>query len=159
MMRQSGPLGTTKGSYKNTQNLKLDFLRTVFYRLGNSDPGRNGLLSPWGKIKGLYFDDSMETGNFFWNLQHDLNEYYRDKGKIYIMMEFDKEEDYYSALYQLQQMNDEVHCYGTSKEGHLGLVMESFDYYNDDDNGETEEARKKARKAAKEAAKKRQAEA
>ena len=72
--------------------------------MGNSDPGRNGLLSPWGKIKGLYFDDSMETGNFFWNLQHDLNEYYRDKGKIYIMMEFDKEEDYYSALYQLQQM-------------------------------------------------------
>lgn len=126
---------------------------------GNSDPGRNGLLSPWGKIKGLYFDDSMETGNFFWNLQHDLNQYFHDKGKIYIMMEFEKEEDYYSALYDLQQMNDDVHCYGTSKEGHLGLVMESFDYYNDDDNGETEEARKKARKAAKEAAKKRQAEA
>lgn len=126
---------------------------------GNSDPGRNGLLSPWGKIKGLYFDDSMETGNFFWNLQHDLNQYFHDKGKIYIMMEFEKEEDYYSALYELQQMNEDVHCYGTSKEGHLGLVMESFDYYNDDDNGETEEARKKARKAAKEAAKKRQAEA
>ena len=49
---------------------------------GNSDPGRNGLLSPWGKIKGLYFDDSMETGNFFWNLQHDLQEYYASKGKI-----------------------------------------------------------------------------
>ena len=52
---------------------------------GNSDPGRNGLLSPWGKIKGLYFDDSMETGNFFWNLQHDLQEYYASKGKIYII--------------------------------------------------------------------------
>lgn len=121
---------------------------------GNSDPGRNGLLSPWGKINGLYFDDSMETGNFFWNLQHDLQKYYQDKGKIYLMMEFEKEEDYYNMLYNLQQYSDEIHCYGTSKEGHLGLVIDENDYYNDDDNGETEEARKKARKAAKEAKKK-----
>lgn len=125
---------------------------------GNSDPGRNGLLSPWGKIKGLYFDDSMETGNFFWNLQHDLQEYYASKGKIYIMMQFEREEDYYNALYQLQQTNELVHCYGTSKEGQLGLVVDTMDYYNDDDNGEAEEARKKSRKAAKEAAKARQAE-
>lgn len=125
---------------------------------GNSDPGRNGLLSPWGKINGLYFDDSMEVGNFFWNLQHDLHQYYNDKGKIYLMMNFEREEDYYSMLYQLQQFDGNVHCYGTSKEGHIGLVLDDMDYYNDDDNGETEEARKKARKAAKEAAKKRQAE-
>ena len=51
-----------------------------------------------------------------------------------------------------------VHCYGTSKEGQLGLVVDTMDYYNDDDNGEAEEARKKSRKAAKEAAKARQAE-
>lgn len=158
MVRQSTPQVRLRASIKYAKS-KIRFLRTVIYTVGNSDPGRNGLLSPWGKIKGLYFDDSMETGNFFWNLQHDLNQYFHDKGKIYIMMEFEKEEDYYSALYDLQQMNEDVHCYGTSKEGHLGLVMESFDYYNDDDNGETEEARKKARKAAKEAAKKRQAEA
>lgn len=115
---------------------------------GNSDPGRNGLLSPWGKINGFYFDDSVEVGNFLWNLQNDLKEYYGKKGKFYITLQFDKEEDYYKTLCELQKMNDGITCYGTSKEGAMEVIIDTTDYFNDE-NGAQSKAETKEKPAPK----------
>lgn len=99
---------------------------------GNSDPGRNGLLSPWGKIEGFHFDNSVEVGDFLWNLQNDLVKYYKSKGHRYLMMRFDNEADYYATLFELQKINGTITCHGTSKEGSLDVVIDTEDYYNDE---------------------------
>ena len=107
---------------------------------GNSDPGRNGLLSPWGNIKGLYFNDSAEVGDFLYNLQEDLKAYYDKKGTPFICLQFDNPEDYYAMMYELQQENDNMKCYGTSREGHMEIVVDTEDYFNDD--GTTDKEKK-----------------
>lgn len=115
---------------------------------GNSDPGRNGLLSPWGNIKGLCFDDSMEVGDFLYNLQNDLDEYYKKSGeKHYIKMNFDNPDDYYNALLQMQQFNGDISCWGTSREGHMEVIVDNQDYFNDngDTPAEPEEPKKKSK--------------
>lgn len=105
---------------------------------GNSDPGRNGLLSPWGNIKGLYFNDSAEVGDFLYNLQEDLKAYYDKKGTPFICLQFDNPEDYYAMMYELQQENDNMKCYGTSREGHMEIIVDTEDYFNDDDTSDKE---------------------
>ena len=108
--------------------------------MGNSDPGRNGLLSPWGNIQGLYFDDSMEVGDFVYRLENDLDMYHNSIGDThYIRMEFDNPDDYYEMLLQMQRINDSLPCYGTSIEGQMDIVVDTKDYFNDDGTTEIEE--------------------
>lgn len=93
---------------------------------GNSDPGTSGLLSPFGKISGLYFDDSDEKNNFSYEFQKDLEEIEKTRGIAYIKLDFDSENDFYNAMMNMQQyVNDNVKLYGTSKEGHYEIVVES----------------------------------
>lgn len=106
---------------------------------GNSDPGTSGLLTPYGKIKGAYFDDSPEKDNFMYEFQKDLSEILKKKGVQYIKLDFDSESDFYDAIMALQESNLDIKIYGTSKEGHCEVVVED-EIDNDDTESEASAA-------------------
>lgn len=92
---------------------------------GNSDPGTSGVISPFAKIDGLYFDGSDEKCDFYYNLVQDLKEYYAKSGKHCIGFTFDNERDFYDTLYMLDKVvDDEFKFYGTSREGQLEMIIE-----------------------------------
>ena len=100
---------------------------------GNSDPGRNGVLSPWGPIEGLYFDDSMEVGNYLWNMQNDLRTYYETgTGEMYVYLDTPTEEAFYDQMLKIQTQNEGMNGYGVSLDGDFDVVVETEDYFNDD---------------------------
>ena len=92
---------------------------------GNSDPGTSGLLSPFAKINGLYFNDDEEPHDFYYQLMKDLEEKYEKDDKItYIKCDFETEKDCYNALMDMQKYADEnISICGTSREGHYELVI------------------------------------
>ena len=95
-------------------------------------------MSPFGNIEGLYFDASNEKDNFTYEFQKDLAEVAKNIGVQYIKMDFDSENDFYTALMEMQQYaNDNTKLYGTSKDGHYEVVIESEK--SDDDDDEEEE--------------------
>lgn len=90
----------------------------------NSDPGTSGLLSPFAKIDGLYFDESDEPDEFFFTLTKELEEKCKKKNVSFIKCEFDNPKDYYKALKALQDYSDEsITVSGTSKEGVYDIVL------------------------------------
>ena len=107
-----------------------------------------GLLSPFGKIDGLYFNASNEKDNFMYEFQKDLAEVQAQHGIQYIKMDFDSENDFYNTLMKMQQYSkDNVSFYGTSKAGHYEVVVESEK--SDDDEEEEENTTTSKRKKKK----------
>ena len=101
---------------------------------GNSDPGTSGLLSPFGKINGLYFDDSEEKDDFMYEFQKDLAEIEKKNGIRYIKMDFDSSNDFYDMMMKLQKFEDEqIKIYATSRAGHYEVVIEPEDGDDSDD--------------------------
>ena len=122
---------------------------------GNSDPGTSGCLSPFSSIKGLYFDDSPEPDEFYYNLVQRLIEKYKKEGKHYITIEYDNPEDFYNALTSLDKFaNDNTKICGTSRANKYEIVInEDVDL---DDGGAPSidaDAKKKTKKEKEEEAK------
>ena len=96
------------------------------------------MLSPFGDIDGLYFDGSNEKDNFTYEFQKDLAEVAKNIGIQYIKMDFDSENDFYTALMEMQAYAKEnTKLYGTSKDGHYEVVVESEKSDDDDEDEET----------------------
>ena len=113
----------------------------------NSDPGTSGLLSPFGKIDGLYFDGSNEKDNFTYEFQKDLAEIEKQHGIQYIKMDFDSENDFYNALMDMQKyISENTSLYGTSKNGHYEVVIESEKSDDDDEEEEVTTSKRKKKK-------------
>ena len=105
------------------------------------------MLSPFGNIDGLYFDGSNEKDNFTYEFQKDLAEISKDMGIQYIKMDFDSENDFYTALMEMQQYaTDNTKLYGTSKDGHYEVVIESEKSDDDDEDEETTTTTKRKKK-------------
>ena len=47
-------------------------------------PGTSGLLTPYGKMDGLYFDDSMEPDDFIFEFRKSIEEILKNQGVSYI---------------------------------------------------------------------------
>lgn len=91
---------------------------------GNSDPGTSGLLSPFAKIDGLYFNNEDEPFNFYYSLMKDLEKKYENTDITYIKCEFDNEKDFYDALKDMDNfIMDNVKVSGTSREGHYEMII------------------------------------
>lgn len=122
---------------------------------GNADPGTSGELSPFSPIKGLYFDDSPEPDEFYYNLVKELSEKYKKKGVNYITLEYDNPEDFYNALVSLEKFsNDNVTISSTSRTGNYDIVVK--DEVDLDDGGAPSidaDAKKKTKKEKEEEAK------
>lgn len=128
---------TSKGIHslggKNGKNISIRYRAIHPSHLGyldilvcsTSDPGLSGVLSPFAKIKGLYFDDKNEPSDFYYELLKDLKKIYERTGKIMIGFNFEDPEAFYRTLYELDEYTDNhVKIYGTSKEGEMDIIIE-----------------------------------
>lgn len=114
-----------------------------------------GLLSPFSDIKGLYFDDSIETDGFYYNLTQDLKEKARKNHQIFIDLEYGDKEEYYNALSALEKYaNDNISITGTSKEGTYEIIMNNIIDIDSSDAPSIEPEAKKKTNAEREAEKK-----
>lgn len=85
-----------------------------------------GLLTPYSKMDGLYFDDSMEPDDSIFDLKRAIEKVAVQKEVSFIKIQFDKKEDYYDAMNLLRNFNDQhIHAYSSSREDDLSIVLES----------------------------------
>ena len=65
---------------------------------GNSDPGTSGILSPFGKIEGLYFNDSREPDDYEFAFKQDIEKIMKADGVKYIEITAENKEKKTSQL-------------------------------------------------------------
>lgn len=93
---------------------------------GNSDPGTSGVLSPFGKIDGLYFNNSEEPNDFIFNFREDVRKLIDDTDAEYLEIKADNREDYNKILNSLVEFNkDAITVNGTSKDKYTIIVENS----------------------------------
>lgn len=120
---------TTKGPHslggKNENNISVryrglhpSFIGNIDLLVcGNSDPGTSGVLSPFGKIEGLYFDDSKEADNFRFNFQKDVSDIMKEEGVEYLEVDLNNKDDYVKLMEELNRFtNHSIKVFGTSKD-------------------------------------------
>lgn len=114
---------------------------------GNSDPGTSGLLSPFAKIDGLYFNKDAEPSEFYFNLMKDLEKKWDEKGYKYIKMNFENPIDFYNALYAARKFtSDRIKAYGTSVEDQYEIVINEDSDMDDSSKPSTIALQKKRKK-------------
>lgn len=74
---------------------------------GTSDPGTSATLSPFCKVKGLYFDDSRESEDFKYTIDKDILEYIRmQAANIVASPDFSSVDSYYDYALGNEKVND-----------------------------------------------------
>lgn len=87
-------------------------------------PGTSGVLSPFGKIEGLFFNNSREPDEYEFDFKKDLRKLMEEDGVEYIEIQLDNKEDYYKLLDDLSNFNKEsIRVSGTSKNV-LNIIIE-----------------------------------
>lgn len=141
----------TKGPHslggKNSNNISIryrgihpSFLGNIDLLVcGNSDPGTSGVLSPFGKIDGLYFDNSSEPDDFMYDLSRDIKRIMEEEGATYLEFKADNKEDFHKILNTINTMNDGLlSVKGTSKDKYTVIVENPDDVDNDGDESSEE---------------------
>lgn len=106
---------------------------------GNSDPGTSGILSPFCKIQGLYFNTDDEPDNFIFDFMRDLKEIMEEKGKEFISVEFENPEDFYRCMNYVKDFNDnEIQVYSTLIDGPKIIFAKEADMIAEHEQGEIE---------------------
>lgn len=83
-------------------------------------------------MDGMYFDETDEPDDFAFQLAKDLERIYEKKGITYIKLNFENKDDFYNALVSMQKFsNDNVTLYGTSREGHYEIVVDTDEELDD----------------------------
>ena len=75
---------------------------------GNSDPGTSGLLSPFGKMDGLFFDESSEPDDFTMKFHNRLNQIAEEEGHVRIGMNYETKEEFYDLMGKIRNLTNEV---------------------------------------------------
>ena len=128
---------TTKGPHslggKNSNNISIryrgihpSYLGNIDLLVcGNSDPGTSGILSPFGKIDGLYFNNSREPDDYEFNFKQDLSRIMKEDGVEYIEILLDNKDDYYKLIDELAEFNKNcITVSGTSK-NQYNIILEN----------------------------------
>ena len=72
----------------------------------------------------MYFDESDEPDEFFFNLTKKLKEKCKEDGVKFIQCEFDNPRDFYNTLKAMQDYSDDsITVSGTSREGIYDIVL------------------------------------
>ena len=109
--------------------------------------GTSGVLSPFAKIDGLYFNKDAEPADFYYNLMKDLEDKWEKKGYKFIKLTFDNPIDYYNALYAAKEFTREnVKAYGTSVEDKYEIVINEDSDMDDSSKPSTIALQKKRKK-------------
>lgn len=144
---------TIKGPHsmggKNSNNISIryrgshpSFLGNIDLLVcGNSDPGTSGVLSPFGKIKGFYFNDENETDAFRFDYAKDLERVLTEENFEYIKINCATKEEYYALLNKLADFNENaIKINGTSREKYeVFIEKEDMTSGSDSDEKETQE--------------------
>jgi hypothetical protein len=76
---------------------------------GNSDPGTSGIITPFCKTDGLYFDDAGEPEEFKFNFERDIIEQEKKKGdKLFIDLGYENISDYFKAKEGFREINSGI---------------------------------------------------
>ena len=90
-----------------------------------TQPGTSGIISPFAKMDGLYFDSKPEEYSFYYDMMPELKEKAKKNGMHFIGCEFNHVDDFYDALRSLDKYaQDNVSVYGTSREGIYDLIIQ-----------------------------------
>lgn len=110
---------------KEFRSLHPSYLGNIdIFVCGNSDPGTSGVLSPFGKINGLYFDDSKEPDEVFFEFMQDAKELAESEGLTYLSVDFDSPEEYYKFVDAAKDYTDDnLNIYITSETDKYGVVI------------------------------------
>lgn len=141
---------TTKGPHslggKNSNNISIryrgihpSFLGNIDLLVcGNSDPGTSGILSPFGKIDGLYFNNSREPDEYLYEFKKDISRIMEAEDVEYIEIKTEDKESYYKLLDELIKFNkDSIIVSGTSRDKYT-LILEKQADDSDDSSDENE---------------------
>ena len=69
-------------------------------------PGTSGVLSPFCKIKGFTFNESIEPDNFMYEFSQDIKDILNEEGVSYVDISFKNKEDYYKVIRELHAFNE-----------------------------------------------------
>lgn len=84
------------------------------------------MLSPYSKMDGLYFDDSMEPDDSIFAFKRSIEKIAEKEEVDFIKIDFETKEDYYEAMNLLRSFsNEQIHVHSTSREDDLSIVVES----------------------------------
>lgn len=98
-------------------------------------PGTSGVLSPFGKIDGLYFNNSDEPNKFMYDFKNEIKDILKSDDVDYIELQCDNKEDYYNLLAELSKMShDSITVSGTSKNKLNIIIEDDKDIENEDDD-------------------------
>lgn len=82
------------------------------------------MLTPFGKMDGLYFDDSMEPDDTMFSLRNAVEKLAASKGVQYVRVNFHEKEDFYKAMNTFRYFSDEkIQVFMSSKEDDYSLVV------------------------------------
>ena len=83
---------------------------------GNSDPGTSGILSPFSKIKGLYFNNDGEPDTMLIAFVKDVNRMLKQEGYTVLEIEFDSPDEYYDIMNYVEYfLDNEIRVYGVDR--------------------------------------------
>lgn len=101
---------------------------------GNSDPGLSGLISPFTKMNGLYFNNENEPDEFILEFKKALSEVLEKEGIEYIDIAFNDKNDYDTIMNNIVDFNnDKVKVFGTSN-NKIIVTVENDECDNLDDD-------------------------
>ena len=91
-------------------------------------PGTSGVLSPFGKIDGLYFNNSREPDDFMFDFKKDIKKIMDKDDVEYLEIKVDNKDDYHKLLSELSDLNDNtITVSGTSKDVYTVIVENEED--------------------------------
>ena len=98
-------------------------------------PGTSGILSPFGKIEGLYFNDSREPDDYEFAFKQDIEKIMKADGVKYIEITAENKEDYYRILDKLSELNKNAVVVSGTSRNPLTLIIEDTRENDVDEDG------------------------
>lgn len=74
------------------------------------------MLSPFTKMKGLYFNNDGEPDELAMQLQADIDKIVKGESGCTLAMEFDSKDEYYDVMNYIQRINDGIEVYGVLRD-------------------------------------------
>lgn len=104
---------------------------------GNSDPGTSGILSPFSKIKGLYFNNDGEPDFFLTEFVKDINRLIKKEGHECIEIEFETKEEYYEIMNYVEHfLDNDIVAYGVFRDKPAVIFQREPDMIAEHETGE-----------------------
>lgn len=87
-------------------------------------PGTSGVLSPFCKIKGLTFNESVEPDNFMYEYYKDLQDELDSENCVFVNIDTDDKEEYYDFLRQMHKFNQDQIVIDTKLKNEDEIIFE-----------------------------------